>query len=107
MAKAKISYHGMIRRIVGKQEEIVDFSQGISLLELLDSLGKRYGEEFKRRVRNEGSSAIIGDLIIAVDGGAVDNLDILLKGDKEIDIAVIPQMEGGNERCRGSGVSSY
>ena len=89
MSKVKVTYYGLIRAVVDKQEEERQFSAETTVKQLLQSLIDVYGNEFRRKIFTP-EMQILPLVIIQLDGRDIDGLDIKLKDNSELSITVIP-----------------
>ena len=71
------------------------FTASATLGDLIQLLGLRYGEGFRY------GALIWGDVAIVVDGLLAHDVDLPLKGRREIEVALIPMLVGG--RSLGGG----
>lgn len=49
-ARVHVSYLGLVRNVIGCQEEVVEVSPGATVRELLQRLAEKYGEPFRLSV---------------------------------------------------------
>ncbi len=95
MPKVKVSYLGVLSPMLATSEDYVDVAEPATLADLLEVLGLRYGEKFRCSLQHADGSLIWGDVAIVVDGHPVHDVDFPLSGKREIEIALIPMIEGG------------
>ena len=91
----KVNYFGILPPIVGKTEEYVDLKEPSTLLDLIALLGLRYGERFSASLEHADGSLIWADVAIVVDGLPVHDTKYQLDGKREVQIALIPMIQGG------------
>lgn len=95
MAKVKVNYLGVLPPMVGKSDEYIDIGECSTLRDLIALLGLRYGERFSCSLEHADGTLIWGDVAIVVDGVPVHDPAFQLTGKKEVQIALIPMIEGG------------
>ena len=66
-----------------------------TLADLLEVLGLRYGEKFRCSLQHADGSLIWGDVAVLIDGLPVHDIDYPLRGNPQIEIALIPMLVGG------------
>lgn len=95
MPKVKVSYLGVLCSIEAKGDEYVDLEEPATLGDLIRALGLRYGEKFRHSLQNADGTLVWGDVAIVIDGTPVHDMGFPLKENPEIEIALIPMIEGG------------
>ncbi|MBI2988364.1 MAG: MoaD/ThiS family protein [Deltaproteobacteria bacterium] len=95
MPKVKVSYLGALSPMLARREEYVSVGESATLGDLLQKLGLRYGEKFRCSLQNADGTLVCSEVAIVIDGLPVRDVSFLLKGDQEIQIALLPQMLGG------------
>jgi sulfur carrier protein ThiS len=93
--RVKINYLGVLSPMVSRNGEYVEVEEPATLGDLIKMLGLRYGEKFHCSLQHADGSVIWGDVAIVIDGVRVDDVDFPLRGSQEIEIALIPMIEGG------------
>lgn len=90
-----VKFFTILREIVGKKEEELEFSKGTTVKELLKHLSENYGQAFKEYIFDKRGRAK-GHLEFLVNGKSITTLKgfqtKLNDGDK---IAIIPPVGGG------------
>ena len=89
MGKIKVTFYGLIKAVVDKQEEVYQVSAETTAKQLLQSLIDTYGDEFRRKIFTP-EMQIMPLVVIQLDGRDIDGLDIKLKDNSELSITVIP-----------------
>ena len=89
MSKVRVAYYGLIKAVVGKQEEECQISAETTAKQLLQTLIDIYGDEFRGKLFTP-EMQILPLVVIQVDGRDIDGLDIKLKDNSELSITVIP-----------------
>lgn len=93
--KITVRFFTVLREITGKKEEKLEFSDSVSVDELLGCLSKRYGREFTDYVYDVGGKPR-GYLQFLINGKSITTLEgfrtRLREGDK---VAIIPPVGGG------------
>jgi molybdopterin synthase sulfur carrier subunit len=93
--KITVKFFTVLREITEKREEKLEFSNSITIDELLDYLSKKYGHQFTDYVYN-ASGKPRGYLQFLVNGKSITTLKgfrtRLKEGDK---VAIIPPVGGG------------
>jgi len=95
MPKVKLKYLGVLSPMLARSEEDMFVEESATLGDLLQKLGLRYGEKFRCSLENTDGTLVCGDVAIVIDGLPVHNINFVLKGDQEIQIALLPMMVGG------------
>jgi len=93
--RVKVNYLGILPPMVLRNGEYVEVEEPATLGDLIKMLGLRYGEKFRCSLQHADGSLIWGDVAIVVDGHPVHDADFPLSGKREIEIALIPMIEGG------------
>ena len=94
--RIKVQYLGPIRVLVNKREEEVEVALPSTISELLKRLADVYGKVFEKEVFEDNRKSIRDDLIVAVNGTAIKQLDGMkteLKGGDMI--SLLPIFAGG------------
>ena len=93
--KIAVRFFTVLREITGKREEKLEFSNSVTVNELLDYLSQKYGRQFTDYVYN-ASGKPRGYLQFLVNGKSITTLKDfktrLKEGDK---VAIIPPVGGG------------
>jgi len=93
--RVTVKFFTALREIVGKKEEVFEFSKGTTIREALKHLSETYGEAFKEYIYNE-KGRIRSHLQFLINGKSITTLKgfetKLEDGDK---IAIIPPVGGG------------
>jgi len=63
-----VSLFGSIRAAAGRGSEAVEIASGCVFYELLRSLSRAYGNEFKYEIFQEGGDDLRDDLIVSING---------------------------------------
>jgi len=93
--KVTVKFFTTLREIVGKPQEQIELSEAITVSELLQRLGERYGEKFTRYVYNE-KDMVQGHLHFLINGKSITTQQGLETKLKENDIlAILPPVGGG------------
>jgi len=95
MASVKVNYLGVLFPMVGKEDEYIEIQESSTLRDLITLLGLRYGERFSGSLEHADGTLIWGEVVIVVDGLPVHDTNFRLTGKKEIQIALIPMIDGG------------
>ncbi|MBI4528548.1 MAG: MoaD/ThiS family protein [Deltaproteobacteria bacterium] len=95
MASVKVNYLGVLSPIVGKENEYIEIEEFSTLRDLITVLGLRYGERFSCSLEHADGTLIWADVAIVVDGLPVHDAMFRLAGKKEVQIALIPMIQGG------------
>jgi len=93
--RVTVKFFTALREIVGKREEVLEFSKGTTIKELLKHLSESHGQALKEYIYNERGRAK-SHLQFLINGKSITTLkgfETKLKdGDK---IAIIPPVGGG------------
>ena len=93
--KITVRFFTVLREITGKKEEKLEFTNSITLNELLDHLSQRYGRQFTDYVYNANGKPR-SYLQFLINGKSITTLEDfktrLKEGDK---VAIIPPVGGG------------
>jgi molybdopterin synthase sulfur carrier subunit len=93
--KVTVKFFTTLREIVGKPQEQIELSETVTVSELLQQLGKRYGKDFVRYVYNE-KGVVKGHLHFLINGKSITTQQGLKTKLKENDIlAILPPVGGG------------
>ncbi|MFQ6074075.1 MAG: ubiquitin-like small modifier protein 1 [Candidatus Bathyarchaeia archaeon] len=93
--KVTVKFFTTLREIVGKPQEQIELPEAVTVNELLQQLGKEYGEKFSRYVYDE-KGAVRGHLHFLINGKSVTTQQGLKTKLKENDIlAILPPVGGG------------
>jgi len=95
MTTVKVNYLGVLSPMVGKETEAVEIQDSSTLRDLITLLGLRYGERFSCSLEHADGSLIWADVAIVVDGLPVHDAGFPLAGKQEVQIALIPMIQGG------------
>lgn len=91
--KITLRYTSQLATAAGRSDEIIEFSDGTLLLDLLKTVAGNYGSDFSKFVMNDEGNPIT-TLVVAVNGTQVDPGDkISLKEGSEV--ILITPMSGG------------
>jgi len=92
-----VKYFAYLRGLVrDKREETVNLEDGARLIDLLNTLIKKYGKKFQENIikKNEKEVSLSDNIIVLISGKSVNDLNTLLK-DGDI-IALMPFLGGGS-----------
>ena len=92
MSKVKVTFYGLIKTDVDKQEEEYNISGNITVKQFLQSLALKYGDGFGDKLFTS-EIQLLPLVVIQVDGRDIDELDGLntkLKGISKLSITVMP-----------------
>ena len=93
--KITVKFFTVLREITGKKEEKLEFSNSITINELLDYLSQKYGRQLTEYIYDT-SGKPRGYLQFLVNGKSITTLEgfrtQLKEGDK---VAIIPPVGGG------------
>ncbi len=93
--KVTVKFFTTLREIVGKQQEQIELSEAVTVNELLQQLGEKYGEKFTRYVYNK-KGRVRGHLYFLINGKSITTQQGLKTELKENDIlAILPPVGGG------------
>jgi len=93
--KVTVKFFTNLREIIGKPQEQIELSEAVTVNELLQQLGEKYGEKFTRYVFDE-KGAVRGHLHFLINGKSITNRQGLKTKLKENDIiAILPPVGGG------------
>jgi len=93
--KVKVRFFTSLREIVGKREEQIEFSKGVTVEELLRHLSQKHGERFRDYVYDE-EGEVRGHLQFLVNGQSTTTLQGFKTKLKEGDqVAILPPVGGG------------
>ena len=93
--KVTVKFFTTLREITGKPKEQIELSEAVTVNELLQQLGKRYGGKFTRYVYNE-KGTVRGHLHFLINGKSITTRQGLETKLKENDIlAILPPVGGG------------
>ncbi len=95
MASVRVNYLGVLSPMVGRETEDVEIQESFTLRDLIRLLGLRYGERFSCSLEHADGTLIWADVAIVVDGLPVQDATFRLAGKKEVQIALIPMIQGG------------
>lgn len=97
MCSLIVRYIGLIRNVLGKQEEIIDVPETATVRDLLRTLGELYGKDFAMLIfGSDGklrptASLVLDDVIIDQD----DDLDIQLGNRQKLSILALAHLPAG------------
>ncbi len=93
--KVTVKFFTTLREIVGKPIEQIELSEAVTVNELLQQLGERYGEKFNRYVYNE-KGTVRGHLHFLINGKSITTQQGFKTKLREKDIlAILPPVGGG------------
>lgn len=93
--KVTVKFFTTLREIVGKPQEQIELSEAVTVKELLQQLGEKYGENFTRYVYDE-KGVVRGHLHFLINGKSITTRQGLKTKLKENDIlAILPPVGGG------------
>jgi molybdopterin synthase sulfur carrier subunit len=93
--KVTVKFFTTLREIVGKPQEQIELSETVTVDELLQQLGKRYGKDFTHYVYDE-KGVVKGHLHFLINGKSITTQQGLKTKLKENDIlAILPPVGGG------------
>lgn len=93
--KVTVKFFTTLREIIGKPQDQIELSEAVSVKELLQQLGGKYGEKFTRYVYNE-KGRVRGHLHFLINGKSITTRQGLKTKLKENDIlAILPPVGGG------------
>jgi len=95
--RVTVKYFAYLRGLVrDKREETVNLEDGARLIDLLNTLIKKYGKKFQENIikKNEKEVSLSDNIIVLISGKSVNDLNTLLK-DGDI-IALMPFLGGGS-----------
>lgn len=93
--KITVRFFTTLREIVGKKEELVEFSKPVSVEAVLKQLSKKYGKDFDDYMFDELGD-VRGHLQILVNGTSVTTMRGLKTKLKDADqVAILPPVGGG------------
>ena len=90
-----VKYFTILREIVDKKEEELEFSQGTTIKEVLKHLSETYGKEFKEYLFDE-RGRVKGHLEFLINGKSIATMKGMeTKLNDRDKIAIIPPIGGG------------
>jgi molybdopterin synthase sulfur carrier subunit len=93
--KVTVKFFTTLREIVGQPQEQIALSEAVTVNELLQQLGKKYGEKFTSYIYNE-KGMVRGHLHFLINGKSITTQQGLKTKLKENDIlAILPPVGGG------------
>lgn len=93
--KVTVKFFTTLREIVGKPLEQIELSEAVTVNELLQQLGERYGEKFTRYIYSE-KGVVRGHLHFLINGKSITTRQGFKTKLKENDIlAILPPVGGG------------
>ena len=93
--KVTVKFFTTLREIVGKPQEEIELSEAVTVDELLQKLGEKYGEKFTRYVYDE-KGKVRGYLHFLINGKSITTQQGLETKLKENDVlAILPPVGGG------------
>ena len=93
--RVKVKFFTTLREIVGKREEQIEFSQVVTVEELLKQLTQKYGKKFKDYVYDE-KGEVRSHLHFLINGQSTTTLqDFKTKLREGDQIAILPPVGGG------------
>lgn len=93
--KVVVKFFTTLREIVGKKEELLEFSKPMTVDALLKQLSKRYGKDFDDYMFDELGD-VRGHLQVLINGRSVSTMQGLNTQLKDADqMAILPPVGGG------------
>ncbi len=93
--KVVVKFFTTLREIVGKKEELLEFSKPITVDAMLKQLSKRYGKDFDDYMFDELGD-VRGHLQVLINGRSVSTMQGLKTQLKNTDqMAILPPVGGG------------
>ncbi len=93
--KVVVKFFTTLREIVGKKEELLEFSKPITVDAMLKQLSKRYGKDFDDYMFDELGD-VRGHLQVLINGRSVSTMQGLNTQLKDADqMAILPPVGGG------------
>lgn len=93
--KVVVKFFTTLREIVGKKEELLEFSKPITVDAMLKQLSKRYGKDFDDYMFDELGD-VRGHLQVLINGRSVSTMQGLKTQLKDADqMAILPPVGGG------------
>ena len=93
--KVTVKFFTTLREIVGKPQEQIELSETVTVKELLQRLGEKYGENFTRYVYDE-KGRVRGHLHFLINGKSITTRQGLKTKLEENDtLAILPPVGGG------------
>ena len=93
--KVTVKFFTTLREIVGKPQEQIELPEAVTVNELLQQLGERYGVQFTRNVYDE-KGTVRGHLHFLINGQSTTTQQGLKTKLNENDIlAILPPVGGG------------
>jgi MoaD family protein len=94
--KVKVQYMGQVRVIVNRKDEEIEVSSQATIRELMHILSNLYGKEFDSEVFQEDGETPRDDLIVAVNGIGIAQLNLTKTSLKQGDtVTLFPVFPGG------------
>ena len=101
--RVKVIFFGLIRRHVAGKNEEVDLADGATVADLIDTLTRKYGAEFREHLINPDGT-VKSEVFITVDGlnvAAREGLATALAAGAESNIVLVgPVVTGGVNAAR-------
>jgi molybdopterin synthase sulfur carrier subunit len=93
--KVIVRFFTTLREIVGKKEELLEFSKPVNVDAVLKQLSKKYGKDFDDYMFDELGD-VRGHLQVLVNGRSVSTMQGLKTQLKDTDqVAILPPVGGG------------
>jgi molybdopterin synthase sulfur carrier subunit len=93
--KIVVKFFTTLREVVGKKEELLEFSKPITVDAMLKQLSKRYGKDFDDYMFDELGD-VRGHLQVLINGRSVSTMQDLKTQLKDADqVAILPPVGGG------------
>ncbi len=93
--KVTVKYFTTLREIIGKPQEQMELSEDVTVGELLQKLGKKYGAKFSRYIYNE-KGTVRGHLSFLVNGKSIAiQQGLQTKLEENDTLAILPPVGGG------------
>ncbi|MBI4320612.1 MAG: MoaD/ThiS family protein [Chloroflexi bacterium] len=96
-AKIRVRYFGLIRNVVGRQDDEVPADGLMTVRQVLEALVERHGEGFRDAVL-AGGGLLRPTALVFLNGKDIAKLggiDVLLDRDDEVSVAVVTHALGG------------
>ncbi len=87
-AHVRILLHAMFKETAGKREILQEVSSDFTLRDMLDSLARKYGEEFKSII-DPGTGQVRLDTLVMLNGKSIRKPDVQLR-DNDVVMITVP-----------------